>query len=321
MTTVGLFATTAQGPDVRTESGLVVAAVLGALQGTVEWLPVSSEGFVSVAVTALGADPDVAVQFALFLHLGTALSAAVFYRAELRRLVTGRPVTDGDDGPAGSTALAADRRFLVVATFTSGVVGVAAYGLLSELVSALTGGAFLALVGTLLVGTGTVLWASDGERSAEPRTDGGRPAERSDDADGRVPGGFAVPSGEREQPTLGDAALVGVCQGVAVLPGVSRSGTTVGALLLRGHDGPRSLRLSFLLSIPAAVGAAVLAVVDVGGLPSVGGAEAVVAVGVAAVVGYLTVDLLTRLVGRVAFWAVCVGLGALATVGGLGAAL
>jgi len=49
--------------------------------------------------------------------------------------------------------------------------------------------------------------------------------------------------------------------------------------------------------------------------------EAAVALAVAAVVGYLTVDLLTRLVRRVAFWAVCVGLGALAVLSGLGATL
>ena len=291
---------------------MVVAVALGALQGAVEWLPVSSEGFVAVAVNALGAEPSVAVRLALFLHLGTALAATAFYREDLRALATGS--ADGADGDA---TLAADRRFLVVATLVSGVVGIGAYLLLEAVVSALAGGAFLALVGALLVGTGLLLRATSERRLA----DGGPAAvDEAPASDGSERATWWLPAGDRERPDLADAALVGVCQGVAVLPGVSRSGTTVGALLLRGHDGPRSLRLSFLLSIPAAVGAAGIAVVD-GGLPAVAPVEATVALAVAAVVGYLTVDLLTRLVRRVAFWAVCVGLGALAVLSGLGATL
>ncbi|PSQ57664.1 UDP-diphosphatase [Halobacteriales archaeon SW_7_71_33] len=291
------------------ESGIVVAVALGALQGAVEWLPVSSEGFVAVAVNALGAEPSVAVRLALFLHLGTALAATAFYREDLRALATG--------GADEDATLAADRRFLVVATLVSGVVGIGAYLLLEAVVSALAGGAFLALVGALLVGTGLLLRATSERRLA----DGGSAAVDEEPAgDGSESAAWWTPAGDRERPDLADAALVGVCQGVAVLPGVSRSGTTVGALLLRGHDGPRSLQLSFLLSIPAAVGAAGIAVAD-GGLPAVTPVEATVALAVAAVVGYLTVDLLTRLVRRVAFWAVCVGLGALAVLSGLGAAL
>jgi undecaprenyl-diphosphatase len=88
----------------------------------------------------------------------------------------------------------------------------------------------------------------------------------------------------------------------------------VSALLLRGHDGPDSLELSFVLSIPAAMGAGAIAVADTGF--AVAPANAALALGVSAVVGYLTVDALTRLVARVAFWRVCIGFGALAVVGG-----
>ncbi len=299
----------------RTESGLVVAVVLGALQGTVEWLPLSSEGFVAVATTALGADPAAAVRLALFLHLGTALSATVFYRRDLGRLLRADQRADETSTHGGERA---DRRFLAVATLVSGVVGIGAYLLLEEVVSALAGGTFLALVGAALVATGVLLRATSDRR----RTDGGREVDHSADATRTAASEspLAVPAGERERPDLMDAVVVGVCQGVAVLPGVSRSGTTVGALLLRGHDGPRALELSFLLSIPAAVGAAGIAVTD-GGVPAVDPLQAGVALAVAAVVGYLTVDLLTRLVRRVRLWVVCVGLGALAVAGGLGAAL
>ena len=121
--------------------------------------------------------------------------------------------------------------------------------------------------------------------------------------------------GERATPDAVDAVVVGVCQGLALLPGVSRSGTTVSALLLRGHEGERALQLSFLLSIPASLGAGLLVVLD-DGVPTIPLAQAVLALGVSAVVGYLTVGALVALVRRVAFWSVCVGFGALAVVGG-----
>ncbi|MFO7925617.1 undecaprenyl-diphosphate phosphatase, partial [Natronomonas sp.] len=109
----------------------------------------------------------------------------------------------------------------------------------------------------------------------------------------------------------------GGLQGLTILPGISRSGTTVSVMLLRGYEGPASLRLSFLLSIPASLGAALLVVVTGGGLPGISPLVAVVALSTSAVVGYLTIDALMSIVDRVAFWLVCVGLGGLAVVGGL----
>jgi undecaprenyl-diphosphatase len=265
---------------------LLVALVAGVLQGVFEWLPISSEGNIAIALTALGSSPSTAVAFALFLHAGTALSATVYYRDELREVAGTLPSWRPADAFDGETATLS---FLAVATVVSGVVAMAAYTALEDLVSALTGGAFVAFVGGLLVLTGVL------QRFAGTLT-----------------------LGERSEPNAVDAVLVGALQGLAVLPGVSRSGTTASALLLRGHDGPDSFRLSFLLSIPAAVGGGVLAVADSGGLPGVTVEAALVALVVAALVGYATIGALMRLVEEVPFWGVCVGLGCLAVVGGVG---
>ena len=266
------------------DRSLVVALVVGALQGVFEWLPISSEGNVALALSLLGRSPADAVAFALFLHLGTALSATVYYRAELREVLTLLPAWRPDSAFEGEQATVT---FLAVGTLVSGVVGIAAYSTLETVVSELTGGLFVVLVGVLLVLTGLFQRRSG-----------------------------AASLGGREDPDLLDALIVGIAQGVAIIPGVSRSGTTTGALLLRGHDGPDAFRFSFLLSIPAAVGGGLLAYLDTG-LGDLTPTAAVVALGAAAVVGFLTIDALMRVVERVSFWAVCVGLGTLAVLGGL----
>jgi undecaprenyl-diphosphatase len=274
----------------------LVAVVVGILQGVFEWLPISSEGNVALALSLIGRAPDESVAFALFLHLGTAVSATLYYRERLwtltRALPDWRPGRAFDAGDAtgeesdAPVAEVPELSFLAVATLVSGVVGIAAYQTLEAIVSALTGGLFVALVGVLLVVTGAFQRLSS-----------------------------AVSLGARSTPTLVDAVLVGVGQGLAILPGISRSGTTAGLLLLRGYDGPRSFELSFVLSIPAALGAGVLAAADAG--VAAEPLAAAVALGSAAVVGYATIDALMRLVERVDFWAVCTGLGSLAIVGGV----
>jgi len=286
------------------DRGLVVALVVGVLQGLFEWLPISSEGNVALYLTAVEGLPAAsATRFSLFLHAGTALAATAYYRRDLRTLLAGTPgwlrsfgspPADRDPPDAGVTASRArddpatrpELSFLVVATLASGVVGIAAYLALEAVISTLAGGAFVVAVGVLLVAVGVLQ---------------------------RVAAGVGL--GERRAPTAADAVLVGALQGLAILPGVSRSGTTVSALLLRGYAAPAAFRLSFLLSIPAALGAAGLVVLDVG-VPAIAPTEAVVALAASAIVGYLTVDALVRAARRLPFWAVCVALGVLAVGGG-----
>lgn len=82
---------------------------------------------------------------------------------------------------------------------------------------------------------------------------------------------------------------------------MSRSGVTTSALLFRHYDPPAAFRLSFLLSIPASVGAAALTVAGAGRLPGISPTAAGLALVVSAVVGYLTIDALMRIVDRVPF--------------------
>lgn len=290
----------------------LVAVIVGVVQGVLEWLPVSSEGSVALALTLVGnASPEVAVQYALFLHAGTAVAATAYYRGDvwslLRRLPQWRPRSAFDGDRAEIT-------FLAVATLASALVGAVAYTVLEDLASELAGGAFVALIGALLIVTGVVQRVAS-DHNADAIADGAGDAALADGTDDAPAAGAGADAVTGQRPTLLDALLVGGLQGLALLPGVSRSGTTVSALLLRGHAGVNALRLSFLLSIPAAAGAGVLVLADTG-LPGIAPGAALLALVTSAVVGFLTVDALVRLVSRVAFWGVCVGFGALAVVGG-----
>ncbi|MHC3437892.1 undecaprenyl-diphosphate phosphatase [Natrialbaceae archaeon A-gly3] len=263
---------------------LVVAILAGIVQGIVEWLPVSSQGNLALFLTIVGTNPDIALQLALFLQVGTTLSAATYYREDIMTAIQSAPGWRPDSAYDGDNAITS---YIVVACLMTGLVGIPLYIFAVDLAGQLTGGVFIAVIGVLLILTGILQLALEG-----------------------------VSMGVKEDPTLLDSILVGAVQGVAILPGISRSGVTTSALLFRSYDPSSAFRLSFLLSIPASLGGAGLTVVGAGGLPGISLEAALAALVVSAVVGYLTIDALMRIVDRVPFWVVCFGLGGLAIVGG-----
>ena len=257
---------------------LAEAALLGFVQGVAEWLPVSSEGVVAAIQTlAFGADAADAVAFSLWLHLGTALAALAALRkdaAEIARSVL--------RDPAHPTRAAA---FLAVATLTSAPLGLALLAGLDGFFSERLGGLAMALVGALMAVTGAILLR--GRRGGGART--------------------------REDVGVLDAVLVGAAQGMAALPGLSRSGLTVSALLWRGVDRREALALSFLLSVPASVGAGLYAALDSGLRTS---PAALLALAVSAAVGFIAVRALMGLARRVNFGWFALAAGAAIAAGG-----
>ncbi|HDM92866.1 MAG TPA: undecaprenyl-diphosphate phosphatase [Candidatus Korarchaeota archaeon] len=196
---------------------LLTFAAIGALQGILEWLPVSSEGQISMLLAGpLRVPPAEAISLALWLHLGTALAASAYLRKSISQIA--RSLLG--DGDRELTV------FIAVGTAFTAISGLPSYalsmkiGTLSEL-SLLTP-ALLLVVGVLIAISQRVSSAS-----SQP---------------GPVEAG----------------AIVGLLQGFAAIPGVSRSGITYAGLILLGYDAEEALRHSFLLSIPASLGAAAL---------------------------------------------------------------
>jgi len=123
-------------------------------------------------------------------------------------------------------------KFLIVASFASAVIGLPAYLILKDLFSAASGEVATMFIGAMLIGTGLLLRKN--------------------------------PGATREKYNSVDAMFTGGAQGLAVLPGVSRSGSTIAALLLRGVKQETALSLSFILAIPAILGLFVLDFAEAG---------------------------------------------------------
>ena len=268
------------------------AVILGALQGIAEWLPISSEGVTAAfyAMFRSGQSGETArhalwlhaVHYALWLHMGTAASALIAFRRTALRLAQ-----DVVGSPRKQPHLL---RYLAASTLASALVGLPLLWTLKSLPPGV-GAAGMGAVGLLMLITGGVQLR--------------RPSHKT-----RAKG--------IEDVSTADALIAGVAQGAALLPGLSRSGLTVAALIARRVDRKEALRLSFLMSIPVSLAAGIYAGIS-GGLFTDG--SALLAIGIAALVGLLTIKALLRLAERVNFAAFALILGAAILAGALWQAL
>jgi len=260
---------------VAEELSILEAVVLGVVQGLTEWLPVSSSGHLVLVQHYL--DVEVTLFFDVLLHVATLGVIVLFYRETIRDVLVAlaRVPRDRRDG-ASWRAIWWDtppRRLAVLV-----VVGSAATASLALPAEELLRDAFAStlVVGIALIATGTWLFAAR----------------------------FAPPV-DPDRPGLWDGLLIGLAQGTAFVPGVSRSGATIGMALLRGVEREHAVRFSFLLSVPAIVGATVYEA----NTAAVGSTSAwptyLVGMAVAALVGYAALWLLVRIVERRGFTHFC----------------
>lgn len=207
---------------------MIESIVLGIIQGIAEWLPVSSEGMIALAETHLFGRSGLEhiVKFALFLHLGTLGASVLYFRKDIARLLkTLFQYAKADQGKKK------EFNFILISTLISAPLGL---GLVMLLIGAeeqveFSGRALTVIIGLLLLVTAYLQLKKkrEGERTVENLT-------------------------------WKDNVLLGIAQGFAALPGLSRSGLTVSVLLLRKVDDVQSLRLSFLMSIPIILGGNIL---------------------------------------------------------------
>ncbi len=247
-------------------------AILGLVQGLAEFLPISSSGHLAALQYFFGVEPDKVLFFAVMLHVGTLFSLlAVYYRdigalireffLMLRDIFTGK-------GPRISSN--EDRRLLfliIVATIPTGIIGI----LFGDFFDALY--QTLWVIGVFLIITGLLLWL------AEKVNNGKKTAKNA---------------------KWRNAIMVGIFQGLAICPGLSRSGTTMTGGLLAGLSRPFAVRFAFLISIPSILGAVVLELPDAleaGIDPTIAG-PMVLGIIIAAISGFVAIKSMIKVVSN-----------------------
>ncbi|MCP3943587.1 MAG: undecaprenyl-diphosphate phosphatase [Desulfobacteraceae bacterium] len=210
--------------------------ILGILQGLTEFLPVSSSGHLVLGqiyfkITQVGMIFDVSV------HMGTLLAVLVVYFADIKLIfasvfrvaakVAGRKPFVHLFKTDENLKLAV---FIIVGSVPTALLGLVLKNFEDVLFTSKT------LVGCMLILTGTILWSS--RRYYNNEVSGGKLDTRR-------------------------AIFIGIVQGFAVIPGISRSGSTIVAGMFAGLDRDRAAKFSFLLSVPAILGAQILSVNDV----------------------------------------------------------
>jgi len=235
------------------------AIVLGIVQGITEFLPISSTAHLRV-VPAFAGWPDPGAAFTAVTQLGTMLAVVIYFRRDLLRIV--RTWSRSLREPELRSEL--DARlgwYLVIATIPISIFGLAFKDQIE------TGARDLYLIGTALIVLGLVLLLAErvGTRTRDLQTVG-----------------------------LRDAVVVGFAQALALIPGVSRSGSTITAGLFLGLRRETAARFSFLLSIPAVVLSGLLELGEFSGSEGSDLVALAVATAFAFVSGYAAIAFLLR---------------------------
>lgn len=253
--------------------------IVALIQGLVEWLPISSEGQVVLFLYNFTPVPvEEIVSLVVWLHLGTALAVVVRYPRVIFEILSLK-----------------DKklfRSLLIATLSTAVTAVPLYFFLKNNLTPEHGEVLNILVGMLLLVTAIVLYLPT--RKGEGAVDTERDVQ------------------DRE------AAATGLVQGLAVLPGLSRSGVTISALLMQRIDKETAMKFSFLMSVPAVVAILVLDVLTGSTLPSgIGTLDLILVEGIVFVTGLASMEFLLRLARRVSFWKLCLILAMVAILFGI----
>lgn len=252
--------------------------ILGTIQGIAEWLPVSSEGLIFLVKANFfnfGETIREITELVLWLHLGTFLAALVYFRKEVwvlsRALFKFKSATENNQRIL---------IFLIISTLVSGILGAILLLSLTYLEGFLTLSAkvLTLAIGILLLVTAGLQFRARG-------------------------GGLKKADGIKGK----DGVILGLAQGLAVLPGLSRSGLTVSVLLLRKFKEDTALKLSFLMSMPIVLGGNIILNMDKLSL----NLESLVGLLASFIFGYLTIDVLLRVAKKINFAWFVLGFGVL----------
>ena len=206
------------------------AILLGLIQGLTEFLPVSSSGHLALLQHFFGVKADEVLLFTVMLHVGTLVSVFIMYHKDIWELIKelGLTIKDLCTGKGLRLAERPVRKLgvmMIVATIPTAIIGFAFNDFFESLYSRIL---FIG-IGFLITGTEMYIAEKIGSNTREI-----------------------------DKMTFGNAILVGVMQGIAIYPGISRSGSTLVGGLAGGLKREFAIRFAFLISIPSILGSALL---------------------------------------------------------------
>lgn len=219
---------------------IIQAIILGVVQGLTEFLPISSSAHLVLVPELIGVsypNPSTAVAFDTILHVGTLVAVIGFFRKEILSIIKAFISSIFDIFRGKFTKGLKEDSFkrltwlLLVGTIPAGLAGILFEKQFDVLFSSVVA------VGFFLLITGILLWAAE-----------------------------KVKTGHKEVKNISfkNALVIGIFQALAIAPGISRSGATLSAGLYSGLDRKLAARFSFLLSIPAILGAVIVQIKDIG---------------------------------------------------------
>lgn len=265
--------------------------IIALLQGIFEWLPISSSGQVMVISLSLFNIPlDVAYSLSIWLHLGTTFAVVVKFRKDYFKITKAflpkRFNCDESD--------IKKRNWLIFGTIGTAITALPLYFLFRIIIiggfTADQGDILTLIISGLLIITGIVLLSLK-------KTYGTKVIETS-----------------LNKELIRDSLISGLFQGFAILPGISRSGFTVSAILFEKYEQENALKLSFLMSVPVALASIVVDILFGGG--SIFGVldplTIVVVTLISFIIGYISMELLLRISRKIQFGYFCILYGIIA---------
>jgi len=212
---------------------IIQALILGMVQGLTEFLPISSSAHLVIVPELLGVESSLA--FDTLLHVGTLIAVISYFRSDVIAMIKAFFSSLADIPRGRFKEEIRNDQFkrlawlILVGTIPAGLMGILLKDFFESLFSSVSA------VGFFLLITGFILWGVE-----------------------------RMPRGEKKTKEISftNSLIVGIAQGCAIAPGISRSGATIATSLYLGFDREMAARFSFLLSIPAILGAALIQLKD-----------------------------------------------------------